>query len=59
MLGQLRRQHLESDQSVEALVAGQEHDAHATAPELPLDFVLAAQSGSDRGDLAKGGISMQ
>jgi hypothetical protein len=55
----LRRQDLEGDQAVEALVARQQHDTHAAAPELALDLVLAAQGGSDWGDIAGGGISEQ
>jgi hypothetical protein len=44
---------------VEALIAGQQHDAHAATAKLTLDVVLAAQGGSDRGDIAGGGISVQ
>ena len=59
VFGQLRWQHLEGDQPVEAFVAGEHHDAHTATAKFPLDFVLAAQGGSDRGDIAGGGISVQ
>ena len=59
MFGQLWREHLEGDQPIEALIAGQQHDTHAASPKLTLDVVLAAQGGSDRGDIAGGGISVE
>jgi hypothetical protein len=41
--GPLARQHLDRDRPLEPEVARQQHDAHAAAPELALDRVLAPE----------------
>jgi hypothetical protein len=48
--GQVRTQDLEGDPALVLEVPGQEDRGHATPPELPLDFVLAFETGSEKLD---------